>query len=137
MSTLWHYFWPGLVACAVIGVVAGALAFRSGRGRRSRNAALAIGGVFALAAIGIVYGPLSAATKLSTTIEARARALLLTYEMAHVQARLERGPLTRRLVLSGAADDFQRGELKRMMEQLPGVAEAVWDPASLEAEPGA
>ena len=56
------------------------------------------------------------------------------YEMWHVQARLERGPLTRRVMLSGPADDFQRREIKRMVEAQPGVGEAAWSPASLETE---
>jgi len=38
------------------------------------------------------------------------------------------------VVLSGPADDFQRREIKRMIETQPGVAEAAWDPSSLDTE---
>lgn len=135
MNGLWHFFWPALVACAVIGGIAGALAFLPRHGRRRRNLTLAGGAVAALAAAGIWYGPLGAAARLTGSVETRARDLLVTYEMGHIQARLHRTPLSRRLVLTGQADDFQRGELERMMEELPGVGEAVWDPSSLDAEP--
>ena len=37
-----------------------------------------------------------------------------------------RDPLTRRIVLDGPADDFQRSEIKRMSEELPGIATAHW-----------
>jgi hypothetical protein len=48
------------------------------------------------------------------------------YEMTQVTAHLHRAPLTRRLILAGPADDFQRSELVRMMGQLPGVSSAGW-----------
>ena len=35
-------------------------------------------------------------------------------------ARLERGPLSRRMILSGPADDFQRTEMARIMAPGPG-----------------
>ena len=47
--------------------------------------------------------------------------------MPQVQARLHRGPLSRRLVLTGQADDFQREELVRIMSEVPGVSTATWD----------
>jgi hypothetical protein len=49
--------------------------------------------------------------------------------MAGVSARLERGPLRRRLVLTGPADDFQRAELVRILDEVPGVAEVRWAPS--------
>ena len=39
-------------------------------------------------------------------------------EMTQVQARSQRRPLSRRLNLSGPADDFQRREIKRLMEDI-------------------
>ena len=50
--------------------------------------------------------------------------------MRTVSARLHHRPLTRRLVLSGTADDFQRSELVRIMGDLPGVSRASWSDAS-------
>ena len=51
----------------------------------------------------------------------------IALEMPAVTAVLDRSPaLTRTLLLSGPADDFQRGELPRYMAVVPGVAEARW-----------
>src|SRR5205085_6830355 len=55
-----------------------------------------------------------------------ARQVLDYYEMSKVSAQLHRDPLTRTLVLSGPADDFQTSELVRVMSQLPGVGNARW-----------
>lgn len=92
-----------------------------------------------LAVIGAAWlwhGPLGAGERLALQIEAAARAQLDRDEMTQVQARVERAPLTRRLILSGPADDFQRREIKRRLEALPGVGEAVWSAGSLELEAG-
>jgi len=81
------------------------------------------------------HGPLGAGDRFAQHVEAAARAQLDHDEMVRVQARLERHPLSRRLILSGPADDFQRGEIKRRMELISGIGEATWDPASLQSEP--
>jgi hypothetical protein len=80
------------------------------------------------------HGPLGAADGLAAKLEKSARVQLDRDEMTRVEARVMRDPVTRRLVLSGPADDFQRREIKRRMEALPGVGEAVWDPGSLQSE---
>src|SRR6186997_456211 len=100
----------------------------------NRTSILAIGIATAIGATWIWHGPLGAGDRFAAGVEGRARAMLDHYEMVHVQARLERGPLTRRVILSGPADDFQRREIKRMVEAQPGVAEAAWSPSSLESE---
>jgi hypothetical protein len=46
--------------------------------------------------------------------------------MYQINARLHRGPLTRRLILAGPADDFQSSELVRIMGAVPGVSGARW-----------
>jgi len=46
--------------------------------------------------------------------------------MTQVQGHLERSPIKRTLVLSGPADDFQRSELVRIMDDVPGVASVRW-----------
>ena len=101
----------------------------------SATAKLAIGIAAALALGWLYHGPLGTGDRLAAGIEAQARAELVRDEMAMVSARLERHPLRRSLVLSGPADDFQRGELVRIMSGIPGVGEVRWDPASLPAEP--
>lgn len=123
MNTLWSYFWPIIAEASVIGVVAGSIAFRR---RKKRNLAFASGLVVALALAALWHGPLGAAQRLTTRIERDARATLNFYEMSEVTAHLHRGPLSRHLVLSGPGDDFQRNELARTMDTLPGVSSAGW-----------
>ena len=80
------------------------------------------------------HGPLGAGERLARQVESDARRQLDHDEMFQVQAHLQRDPLSRRLVLRGPADDFQRGELVRRLDELPGVLEVRWDPASLPQE---
>ena len=101
----------------------------------NRTPILALGIAAVIAVTWIWHGPLGAGDQFAAGVEARARAMLDHYEMVHVQARMERSPLTRRVTLSGPADDFQRREIKRMVETQPGVGEAVWSPSSLQSEP--
>ena len=80
------------------------------------------------------HGPLGAGERLAQRSEIIARRTLDYYELPMIQARMERGPLTRRLILSGPADDFQRLELVRILNDVPGVLSVSWDPASLPQE---
>ncbi len=99
------------------------------------RAAIFIAGVAAtLAFAALWHGPLGAADRLASRADKIARATLDYYELPAVSARLERGPLARRIILSGPADSFQRSELIRIMGQVPGVNEVRWDPASLPQE---
>lgn len=101
----------------------------------NRLVILALGVLMVIGATWLWHGPLGAGERLARQMEAGARAQLDRDEMIRVQARVERQPLSRRLILSGPADDFQRREIKRRLELLPGVGEAVWSAGSLEAEP--
>ena len=87
-----------------------------------------------LAVTALWHGPLGAADRMTARVEASARARLDRDEMSQVQANFQRGPLTRRLILSGAADPYQRREIARRMAMLPGVGEVRWDAASLPVE---
>ena len=100
----------------------------------NRTSILALGIAAVIGATWVWHGPLGAGDRLARQIEADARAQLDRDEMTQVQARVEREPLSRRLILSGPADDFQRREIKRRMETLPGVGEAVWSASSLDSE---
>ena len=123
MNTLWTYFWPPLVAGLLAGAIFGLMAFY--RPRR-RKALLAAGAAVALALTGLWHGPLGAANRFSGQVERNAHQALVYYEMTQVQARLARRPMTRQLLLSGRADDFQQSELVRVMSELPGVRQATW-----------
>lgn len=80
------------------------------------------------------HWPLGAGERLASKAEAAARAQLDRDEMVQVQARIQRGPLSRRLIVSGPADDFQRAEIIRRLDAIPGVLDVRWDPASLPQE---
>ena len=80
------------------------------------------------------HGPLGAGERLAALSETSARRTLDYYELPMIQAHMQHGPLSRRLILSGPADDFQRLELVRILDETPGVLEVQWDPGSLPQE---
>lgn len=145
MNALWSYFWPMFAAGLIIGAIAGSVAFRFRRAGpqegftrertiidqppRARRISVAAGVAASIAAAALWHGPLGAAGRFTGEVERTARATLDYYEMTQVTARLVRAPLTRRLTLSGPADDFQRSELVRIMGNLPGVTSARWSAA--------
>ncbi|MEO6224476.1 MAG: hypothetical protein ABIO80_01290 [Sphingomicrobium sp.] len=128
MSSLWTYFWPILAAGLVVGGLAGTIALRR---RPKRNAALGAGLAAAIALALLWHGPLGAGQRLAHGIDRNASATLDFYAMRAVSAHVRRGPLSRRIVLAGQADDFQRTELARTMATLPGVSGASWSAGDL------
>ena len=138
MNTFWAYFWPIFGAGLIVGVITGLAAFRAPRAKpkdreaaiqrwhRRRRIVLAGGTVVALAAAGLWHGPIGGGHRFAAQVERDARLTLVSYEMTQVRAAVHHGPVTRQLVLSGPADDFQRRELVRTMETLPGVSDATW-----------
>jgi hypothetical protein len=125
MNALWDHYWPAITAALVVGAIAGTIAFRAPL-RNRRVVSLAAGVVAVLALTAIWNGPAGAASRMATFLEGQSRAILRNYEMAQVRVQLERAPLKRTLVLSGPADDFQRGELVRILDASPGVASVRW-----------
>jgi hypothetical protein len=123
LNAFWSYFWPPFCAGLVIGIIAGAIAFRS---RKRRYVALAIGVLAAVGLAALWHGPMGGAETFSTAVEQSVRASLVYNEIPEVSGRLHRDPLTRRILLSGPADDFQRSELVRIIGDLPGVESTSW-----------
>lgn len=123
MNALWSYFWPIAALSLVVGTIAGLIAWRSARRRWTL---LAAGAMAMLAAAALWHGPFGGADRLAASAERIARDTLVYYEVPEVRARLQRGPLTRTMLLSGPADDFQRREIARMMSEIPGVSGASW-----------
>jgi hypothetical protein len=121
MNTLWAYFWPCVAAGLLTGGIGGLFGFR-----RKRRLPLIAGALLAIAAAAAWHGPLGAADRFTARIEHQSREALDYYELPKVTAHLHRSPLTRRLVLVGQVDDWQRGELIRLFSQLPGVSRATW-----------
>jgi hypothetical protein len=139
MNPLWTYFWPVFAAGLVCGLIAGVVGFRlriirsdgseptfvrPPRRRRSFAILGGLAGSIVLAALW--HGPLGAANRFTTEVESGARRALNYYEMAKIAPHLHQRPLTRALILSGPADDFQTSELARLLSQLAGVSRAQW-----------
>jgi hypothetical protein len=121
MNAFWAYFWPIVALGLVLGGVGGLFWIH-----RQRPLFLIIAAVLTLAGAAVWHGPLGAGDRLAASVDAAARAALVDWEMPQVQAHLHRGPLTRRLMLSGPADDFQQGQLVTILSQVPGVSGATW-----------
>ena len=125
MSPAWAYFGPVLLLGLLLGAVPGVIWLR-----RRRGLPLIIAAAAALAGAELWHGPLGAADRFATVVEQSATQRLADWEMSQVTAHLHRNPLSRRLLLSGRADDFQRSELVRIMSDVPGVGRAAWDQSS-------
>jgi hypothetical protein len=128
VNAFWSYFWPPFCAGLIVGIVAGAVAFRTWR---KRNPALGIGVGLTIILTLLWHGPLGAADRFVAQVERTARQAIVFNEVPWITARIHHDPLTRRVILSGRADDFQRSELVRIIGELPGVSSAQWT-----AEPG-
>ncbi|HEX8840378.1 MAG TPA: hypothetical protein VF750_07910 [Sphingomicrobium sp.] len=123
MNAFWSYFWPCFAAGLVVGGLAGSIGFRR---RSRRNRALAMGAAVAIALAALWHGPLGGAARFETVVQRGIQQTLVHYEMTQVSAHLHHGPLTRRVVLSGPADDFQQRGLAEFMNQIPGVSSSTW-----------
>jgi hypothetical protein len=96
----------------------------------NRRLVLALGVLATVGAAELWHGPLGAADELRERVETYAANALNYYGVPEIKARLDDRPLSRRLILSGPADDFQRRALVDLLGQLPGVHEVRWDPSS-------
>jgi hypothetical protein len=101
----------------------------------NRRSIVLIGIAAVLGTTALWHGPLGAGDRFAARAEVIARRTLDYYDLPMIQAHMQRGPLARRMILSGPADDFQRAELVRILDDIPGVLEVRWDPASLPQEP--
>jgi hypothetical protein len=123
MNALWSYFWPALGLGMISGIIGGSIAYRR---RKGRTLVLALSAALAIGLAALWHGPLGGADRFAAQVELGIHKTLVYYEMTEVTGHLHRGPLTRRVLLTGQADDFQRSELVRLMDQVPGVASTVW-----------
>src|SRR5689334_7034350 len=123
MNALWSYFWPALGLGMVAGIIAGSIAYRKRHGRVVPHAA---GIVAAVALAALWHGPAGGADRFAASVEQGIQKTLVYYEMTQVTGHLHHGPLTRQVLLSGSADDFQRSELVRLINHVPGVESTTW-----------
>jgi hypothetical protein len=122
MNAFWSYFWPAFAAGLVIGTFAATVGYR----RHRLRAALIAGALLSVAAAALWHGPMGGADRFATHIDRIVQKTFVFYEIPQAHGHLQRGPLTRQVFLSGQADDFQRSELVRLMEAIPGVSNASW-----------
>lgn len=105
----------------------------------NKRGTIMAGLIAAMAAAAIWHGPVGTADRFAEERETIARLNLEYYEMdPQVAVAMQRGPLTRRLWLTGRADDFQRSELVRILDGIPAVADVQWwrpEGGSLRGEP--
>jgi hypothetical protein len=142
MTVIWDIYWPAIVAAAIIALIGGRLAFsrprvaddaskehrttatRAYRSKRGKYLLLTLGAALTVVA---VFHWTGGGERLAGKTEAIARKDLVYWEMQRqVTASAARGPLSRDIILTGRADDFQRSELPRVMEQLPGLGDVRW-----------
>jgi hypothetical protein len=123
MNAFWAYFWPIFVAGLLAGVLGSSIGYRRPPKRRLAWASAI---VIALAATLLWHGPFGGAKRFSTKVESDVRLSLNSWEMPMITGHLHHGPLTRRVLLSGPADDFQRSELVKIIDTVPGVSGATW-----------
>lgn len=124
MNAFWSYFWPPFCAGLVVAVIAGAIGFP--RRRDKRNRIFAIAALVSIALALIWHGPLGAANRFVNEVNRSIRAAVVYNYIPEVSGHVQRGPLTRHVLLSGPADDFQRGQLVEIISDLPGVESASW-----------
>ena len=96
----------------------------------NRRLGIALGALATVGLAELYHGPWGASDEFRASVERRARNLLDYYELPNVTARLDDGPLQRRVILDGPADDFQRRALVEKVGELPGVNEVQWKPGS-------
>ena len=94
----------------------------------------------ALAVGWLHHGPLGAGERFIDALEARAKLRLRVTNMPAVDVRMERDPLSRTAVVSGAANDFQREGLgsypgiNDRIRTIPGISRVRWEERTCCAE---
>jgi len=86
-----------------------------------RNTTILAGIAATLAAGALWHGPLGAGSRMAARMEARSQQFLSDWDLPEVHARAATGPISRMIILSGPANDFQRAESKSRILTLPGV----------------
>jgi len=135
MNAFWSFFWPLFAFGVVAGVIAGLIGFRRRPGMllvvyRKRRTGVPAAGAVACILIALLWtGPLGGANRFVAAVDREVHQSLVDNEMTMMQAHLHHGPLSRRVALSGPADDFQRGALAGALSALPGVSSARWGSA--------
>lgn len=92
----------------------------------TRTRVVLIGVAATIAFAGLWQGPLGAGKRFAERADQIARQTLDYYELPQIKAVMQTSPDARRMLLSGPADDFQRTELLRIMNDIPGIIDVRW-----------
>lgn len=91
-----------------------------------------VGIAVTLAFSGLWHGPLGAGERFALTVDQRAERTILYNDVPQVNgtpafnAKMQRAPLTRRVLIEGQPDNFQRIELARILNDIWGILDAAW-----------
>ena len=135
MNAFWSFFWPVIGFGLLAGVIAGLIGYRRRPGMlvvayRKRRVRAPVAGALACIVAALLWtGPLGGADRFVAAVNRELHQSLVDNEMTMMHAQLHHQPLTRRVALSGPADDFQRGALAAALSDLPGVSTASWGSA--------
>lgn len=75
---------------------------------------------------GLWHGPLGAGERFADRADIIAKRTMDYNLVPQIHAVMQRKPLARRIVLSGPADEFQRMESLRIMDDIPGIIDVRW-----------
>ena len=91
---------------------------------RTRTVLLGIAATIAFA--GLWHGPLGAGERFADRADKVAKMTMAYNLVPQIKRRMQRDPLARRILLTGDADEFQRIESLRIMDDIPGIIDVRW-----------
>lgn len=100
-----------------------------------------IGVAATIAAAGVWHGPLGAGERFAATVDQRAERTIRFNDVPEAngqpifKAAMQRQPLTRRVLIQGQPDSFQRAELARILNDIYGILDASWVDRNGEFQP--
>ena len=95
-----------------------------------------LGGTAATVATMLAHGPFGLGEATIGRIERQAQAIVAKMEVPGTSVAMGRNPLRRDALLSGPADDFQRGGLTDCVAPIEGVRKTAWADGASPAPSG-
>lgn len=101
-----------------------------------------IGIALTLAFSALWHGPLGAGERFAAAVDERAARTILYNDVPEAngqpvfKAKMQRAPLTRRVLIEGQPDSFQRSELARILNDIYGILDASWVDKNGKFQPG-
>ncbi|QIK78976.1 hypothetical protein G7077_08775 [Sphingomonas piscis] len=143
MTVLWTVYWPVVLATLIVGILAGRVGFRQRKlsdelsaadvaaanlaYRHQKRKMLGIGGAAALFLVAAWHWPLGGGSRFAGKVETAAADELKRVDTPEFTAKLGRTPLSRTLIVSGSANEFQKDGFVRLFRELPGVSRVRWN----------